>query len=176
MRLVYPNLFWCIDYIAGQLGLLCAETWQNLTERIVYILGRFVFFNTSMLVRKTWDALHTKNTFATFPLFIASADKIQKYKIEWFSETEKLLLLTLWQRPQEHFNRHPLLCHLYTPTFDVIPYTLKTLERYFPGLIEHIRVCRPSSGFSFVIRFATKSVLQNIHTLVLVIHAPTHIE
>ena len=33
-----------------------------------------------MLVRKTWDALHTKNMFGTFPLFIASADKIQEYK------------------------------------------------------------------------------------------------
>ena len=31
-------------------------------------------------MRKTWDALHTKNMFATFQLFIASADKIQKYK------------------------------------------------------------------------------------------------
>ena len=43
---------------------------------------------------------------------------------------------------------------------------------YFPGLIEHIRVCRPRSGFSVVIRFATKSVLQNIHALVVVIHTP----
>ena len=33
-----------------------------------------------MLVRKTWDALHTKYMFAAFPLFIANADKIQKYK------------------------------------------------------------------------------------------------
>ena len=47
-------------------------------------------------MRKTWDALHTKNMFAAFPLSIASADKIQKYKIEWFSETEKFLLLTQW--------------------------------------------------------------------------------
>ena len=54
----------------------------------------------------------------------------------------------------------------------MIPYTLKTLERYFLGLIEHIRVCGPKSGFSAVIRFATKSVLQNIHALVVVIHTP----
>ena len=99
--------------------------------------------------------------FATFSLFIANADKIQKYKTEWFSETEMLLLLTLWQRPQEHFNQHPPLWHPYTLTFDVIPYTLKTLERYFAGLIEHIRVCGPRSGISVVIRFAAKSVLQN---------------
>ena len=105
-----------------------------MTERNVYILGLFVFINTSILVRKTWDALHTKNMFAAFPLFIANADKIQKCKIEWFSDTKKLLLLTLWQRPQEHFNRHPLFWHPYTPTFDVIPYTLKTIESYFPGL------------------------------------------
>ena len=26
-----------------------------------------------MLVRKTWDALHTKNVFAAFPFFIANA-------------------------------------------------------------------------------------------------------
>ena len=32
-----------------------------------------------MLVRKTWDALHTKKYFSTFPL-LANADKIQKYK------------------------------------------------------------------------------------------------
>ena len=48
----------------------------------------------------------------------------------------------------------------------MIHYTLKTLERYFLGLIEHIRVCRPRSGFSVIIRF-TKSVLQNIHVLVI---------
>ena len=48
-----------------------------------------------LIVRKTWDALHIKNMFAAFPLSIANADKIQKYKIECFSETEKLLLLTL---------------------------------------------------------------------------------
>ena len=54
----------------------------------------------------------------------------------------------------------------------MIPYTLKKLERYFPGLIEHIQVCGPRSGFSAVIRFATKSVLQNIHALVVVIHTP----
>ena len=53
-----------------------------------------------MLVRKTWDALHTKNMFAAFLLFIANADKIQKYKIEWFSETKKLLLLTLDRDPR----------------------------------------------------------------------------
>ena len=109
----------------------------------------------------------SNNIFATFPL-LANADKIQNYKIEWFSETEKLLLLTLWQRPQERFNRHPPLWHPYTLTFAVIPYTLKTLERYFPGLIEHIWVCGPRSGFSVVIRFATKSVLQNMHALVAV--------
>ena len=56
---------------------------------------------------------HQKNIFATFPL-LANADNIHKYKIEWFSETETLLLLTLWQRPQEHFNRHPPLWHPYT--------------------------------------------------------------
>ena len=39
------------------------------------------------------------------------------------------------------------------------------------GLIENIRVCGPRSGFSFVIRLATTSVLQNIH-LVVVIHTP----
>ena len=48
----------------------------------------------------------------------------------------------------------------------MIPYTLKTLERYFPGLIENIQVCGPRSGF------ATKSVLQNIHALRVVIHTP----
>ena len=123
-------------------------------------------------MRKTWDALHTKkNIFATFPL-LANANKIYKYKIEWFSETETPLLLTLWQRPQEHFNQHPPLWHPYTLTFDVIPYTLKTLESYFPGIIEHIRVCGPRSGFSVIIRFATKSVLQNIHALVVFIHTP----
>ena len=31
-------------------------------------------------MRKTWDALHTKNMFAAFPLFIANADKIQTYQ------------------------------------------------------------------------------------------------
>ena len=108
-----------------------------------------------MLVRKTWDALHTKHIFAAFPLFIANADKIQT---------------------PGAFNRNPLLWHPYTLTFALIPYTLKTLERYFPGLIENIRVCGPSSGFSFVIRFATKSILQNIHALVVVIHTPTHVE
>ena len=51
-------------------------------ERNVYILGLFVFINTSLSVRKRLDALHTKNMFAAFPLFIANADKIQKYKIE----------------------------------------------------------------------------------------------
>ena len=35
-----------------------------------------------------------KNIFATFPL-LANADNIPKYKIEWFSETEALLLLTV---------------------------------------------------------------------------------
>ena len=63
----------------------------------------------------------------------------------------------------------------YTPTFDMIPYTLKTFERYFPGLIEHIRVFGPRSGFSVGIRFA-KSVLQIIHVLVVVIHTPAHSE
>ena len=114
---------------------------------------------------------HQKYIFATFPL-LANANKIYKYKIEWFSETETLLLLTLWQRPQEHFNRHPPLWHPYTLTFYVIPYTLKTLESYFPGIIEHIRVCGPRSGFSVVIRFATKSVLQNIHAFLVFIHTP----
>ena len=46
----------------------------------MFIFYVFVFINTSMLVRKTWDVLHTKNMFAAFPLFIANADKIQKYK------------------------------------------------------------------------------------------------
>ena len=41
----------------------------------------------------------SKNIFSTFPL-LASADKIQKYKTEWFSEAETLLLLTLWQSPR----------------------------------------------------------------------------
>ena len=112
-----------------------------------------------------------KNIFATFPL-LASVDKIHKYKIEWFSETETLLLLTLWQKPQEHFNRHSPLWHPCTLAFNVIAYTLKTLERYSPGIIKHIRVCEPRSGFSVVIRFATKSVLQNIPALVVVIHTP----
>ena len=89
--------------------------------------------------------------------------------MECFSEAETLLLLTLWQRPQEHFNRI-CLWHPYTLTFDVIPYTLKTLDCYFPGII---RVCGPRSGFSVVIRFETKSVIQNIHALVVVvIHTP----
>ena len=119
----------------------------------------------------------SKNIFATFSL-LANAYKIQKYKIDWFSDTEKLLLLTLWQRPQEHLNRNPSLWHPYTLTFDVIPYTLKTLERYFLGLLEHIRVCGPISGFSVVLRFATKSVLQNMHASVVVNHTctPTPIE
>ena len=117
----------------------------------------------------------SKNIFATFTL-LANADKIQKYKIEWFSETQMLLLLTLWQRPQEHFNRHPPLWHPYTLTFDMIPYTLKTLARYLPGLIENIRVCGPRSGLSVVIRFAIKSVQQNTHALVGVIHTPAPIE
>ena len=54
----------------------------------------------------------------------------------------------------------------------MIPYTFKTLERYFPGLLEHIRVCGPRSGFSVVIRFVRKSILQNIHALVVIIHTP----
>ena len=124
-EVVYPDFFWCIDCIVGQMSLLCAEAWLNLTERNVYSLRTFIFINTSMLVRKTWDALHIKNIFATFTL-LANADKIQKYKIEWSSETKKLLLLTLWQRPQEHFNRHPHLWHPYALIFDVIPYTLNT--------------------------------------------------
>ena len=111
---------------------------------------------------------------AKYPL-LANADKILKYKIERLSETEEVLLLSVWQRPQEHFNRHFPVWHPYTPTFDMIPHTLKTLERYFPGLIEHIRVCGLRSGFSVVIRFA-KSALQNINVLVVVIHTPAHIE
>ena len=43
-------------------------------EKNVYILGLFVFINTSMLVRKTWDALHTKNMFAAFPLSITNEE------------------------------------------------------------------------------------------------------
>ena len=102
---------------------------------------------------------HPKIFVAKNPL-LAIADKIQKYKTEGFSETEELILLTVWQRHQEHFNRHFPVLHPYTPTFDMIPYTLKTPERYLiPGLIEHIRVCGPISGFSVVIRFA-KSDLQ----------------
>ena len=54
----------------------------------------------------------------------------------------------------------------------MIPYTLKTIESYFPGLIEHIRVYGPRSGISFVKRYATASVLQNIQALVVVIHTP----
>ena len=55
----------------------------------------------------------------------------------------------------------------------MIAYTLKTFETYFPGIIEHIRVCRQGSGFSVVIRFEKKSVLQNVHALeVVVIHTP----
>ena len=42
----------------------------------------------------------SKHIFATFTSS-ANADKIQKYKIEWFSETENLLLLNLWQRPKD---------------------------------------------------------------------------
>ena len=141
-------------------------------EKCLYSRSFRFYKHFDVCEKKTWDALHTKNMFAAFPLFIANAVKIQKYIIEWFSETEKLLLLTLWQRPQEHFNRHPLLWHPYTITFDVIPYTLKTIEMYFPGLIEHIRVCGPRWSFSFVIRFATKSVLQNIHALVVIIYTP----
>ena len=64
-----------------------------------------------MLVRKTWDALHTKNMFAAFPLFIANADKIQKYKIKWFSGTEKLLLLIC--------DRDPKSILIDTPYFDI---------------------------------------------------------
>ena len=61
--------------------ILCGN-FIDLSERNVYILGPFVFVNTSLLVRKTWDALHTKkHIFATFPL-LANADKIYKYKIE----------------------------------------------------------------------------------------------
>ena len=52
-----------------------------------------------MLVRKTWDALHIKHLFSTFPL-LANADKTQKYKKEWFSETEKLILLTVTATPE----------------------------------------------------------------------------
>ena len=52
-----------------------------------------------MLVRKTWDALHTKNMIAAFPLFIANADKIQKYKIEWFSEKEASFVNSVTETP-----------------------------------------------------------------------------
>ena len=120
-------------------------------------------------MRKTWDALHSKNYFCHISII---SQYRQDSEVQKFSETEKLLLLTLWQRPQEHFNRHPPLWHPYTLKFDVIPYTFKTLERYCPGLMEHIRVCGPKWDFLVDIRFATKSVLQNIHALVVVIHTP----
>ena len=162
-RRVYPDFFWGIDCIIGQIGLFCAETWYNLTERNVYILGLFFFIFTSMLVRKTWDALHTKNMFAAFLLFIANADKIQKYKNRMIFRDKEASFVNSGQRPQEHFNRHSLPWHPYTLTFDVISYTLKTIKSYFLGLIEYIWVCGPRPGFPFVKRFATTSVLQNIH-------------
>ena len=59
-------------YCRSDRPILCGNL-IGLTERNVYILGLFVFINTSMLVRKTWDALHTKNVFAAFPFFIANA-------------------------------------------------------------------------------------------------------
>ena len=71
----------------------------------------FRFYKHFNVSEKTMGCRAHQNMFAVFPLFIANADNIQKCKIEWFSETKKLLLLTLWQKPQEHFNRHPILWH-----------------------------------------------------------------
>ena len=162
--------------------LYCWSDRPILCGNLIEFDGKKCLYSRSIRFYKHFDVseknmgclAHQKIIFATFPL-LANADKIHKYKTEWFSETETLLLLTLWQRHQEHFNRQPPLWHPYTLTFDLIPYTLKTLERYSPGIIEHIRVCGPRSGFSVVIRFATTSVLQNIHALVVVIPYPYRI-
>ena len=159
-------------YSLSNRSILCGNLIEFDGKKSLYS-SSFRFYKHFDVSENTMGCLsHQKNIVATFPL-LAIADNIHKYKTEWFSETETLLLLTLWQRPQEHFNRRPPLWHPYTLTFVVIPYTLKTLESYIPGIIEHIRVCWLRSGLSVVIRFDTKSVLQNIHALVVVvIHTP----
>ena len=59
--------------------ILCGNLIEFDEKKCLYSRS-FRFYKHSMLVRKTWDTLHTKNMFAAFPLFIANADKIQKYK------------------------------------------------------------------------------------------------
>ena len=97
---------WCIDCIVGKIGLFCAETWKNLTERNVYILGPFVFKSSSMLVRKTWDTLHIKRYFSRISI-ISKCRQDSEVQNRMIFRDRNFLLLTLWQRPQEHFNRHP---------------------------------------------------------------------
>ena len=107
--------------------IMCADLIEFDGKKCLYSMS-FCFFKHFDVSEKNMGCLAHQNIFfATCPL-LSNADKIQKYKIEWFSETGKLLLLTLRQRPHEHFNRHPPLWHPYTLIFDVIPYTLKTLS------------------------------------------------
>ena len=116
--------------------LYCWSDRPILCGNLVEFDGKKCLYSTSMRFYKQFDVseknmgypLHTKKYFPTFPL-LANADKFRTTKIEWFSEAEKFLLLTCDRDPKSILIDIP---YFDIPlTFVVIPYTLKTLERYF---------------------------------------------
>ena len=162
----------CILYCWSDRPILCGNFIEFDEKKCLY--SKSFRFNKHLdLSEKNIGCLaHPKIFVAKYPL-LANADKTQKYKIERFSRTGELLLLTVWKRPQEQFNhRNFLVWPPYTPTFDIIPYTLKTLERYFLDLIKHIQVCGSRSKKAFWGWFTRQVALisLNDHTINLSVH------